>query len=97
MIRAARAALEQDLAFVAPVDLGLRAGDHLEPAMQPVQARLAVARLGQPLAGLGDIELDPLVVPVEAVLGDQPLASESSCQNPNRRRCRQKSAESCPR
>ena len=38
--------LEQDGAFVAPVDLGLRAGDHLEPAMQPVQARLGVAVLG---------------------------------------------------
>ena len=29
------ALLEQDLTIVAPVDLGLRPGDHLEPAMQP--------------------------------------------------------------
>jgi len=63
--------LEQDLAFVAPVDLGLRAGHHLEPAMQPVQARLGVTVFGQPCAGPGDVELDPLVVPVEAVLGDE--------------------------
>ena len=43
--------IEQDGALVAPVDLGLRAGDDLEPAVQPVQARLGVAVAGQPLRG----------------------------------------------
>src|SRR6476619_5046055 len=41
--------LEQDGAFVAPVDLGLRPGDDLEPTMQPRQPALSLALAGQAL------------------------------------------------
>jgi hypothetical protein len=65
--------IEQDRAFVAPVDLGLRAGDDFEPVVQPVQARRGVVVAGEPLAASATWSLTPLVVPVEAVLGDEPL------------------------
>lgn len=64
--------MREGLALVAPVDLRLGAGDHLEPA---VQARQFLRRdpefLGDPGAGFLNVELDPLVVPGEPVLRDQ--------------------------
>jgi hypothetical protein len=65
--------IEQDRAFVAPVDLGLRAGDDFEPVVQPVQARRGVVVAGEPLAASATWSLTPLVVPVEAVLGTSRL------------------------
>jgi hypothetical protein len=59
-----------DLALLTPVDLRLGASQDLKA---PVQ----VGRIGrdadQPFPVLAHIHLDPLVVPVEPVLGDQPL------------------------
>ena len=72
--------LEQDPAFVAPVHLGLRPGDHLEPAMQPRQPLVAVVLTRQTLTGLRDIQLDPLVVAGEPVLGGQPLVDHAGLQ-----------------
>jgi hypothetical protein len=72
--------LEQDAGFIAPVDLGLRPGDDLEPAMQPRQPTIGVGLTSQALTRVGDVELDPLVVPVEAVLGDQPLMDHTRAQ-----------------
>ncbi len=69
---------EQDLALIAPVDLRLRTGHDLEPAMQARQARIVVA--GQPLAGLGHIQLHPLVVPGEPVLGDETLVDHAGLE-----------------
>jgi hypothetical protein len=68
------------------VDLGLRPGHDLEPAMQPAQ-RIVVDLLvlgGDPgPPGLVQDHLDPLVVAGEAVLGDQPL--ESPCPSTTHR------------
>jgi hypothetical protein len=74
------ALLEQDLAFVAPVDLGLRPGEDLEPPVQPRQSLVAVVLAGQTPTGLGDIQLDSLVVAAEAVLGDQPLVDHAGLE-----------------
>ena len=67
--------LGEQVALVAPVDLGLRTRDDLEPAVQPAQRVLVpVSEFGgDPRPGLGQEHLDPLVVAGEAVLGDQPL------------------------
>src|SRR5215218_2091215 len=72
----------EDSALLAPVDLGLRPGDHLEPAVQPRQgAVIAGADLGgDPRPGLRDIHLHPLVVAGEAVLGGQPLVDHARPQ-----------------
>ena len=48
--------------------------------MQPRQPLVTVVLARQTLAGLGDIQLDPLVVAVEAVLGDQPLVDHAGLQ-----------------
>jgi hypothetical protein len=58
------------LTLVAPVDLGLGTSQDLEAPMEAV--RLG-RRLGQASPILSDIDLDPLVVAGEAMLGDQPL------------------------
>lgn len=56
-----------DKALVAPVDLGLGPGEHLEAAVE-------LGGLGpQPLPGLGHVELQPLVGADEAVVGHQAL------------------------
>jgi len=72
--------IEQDLALIAPVDLGLSTRHDLEPTMQAGQTRLGVALSRQPFPGLGDVELDPLIVPVEPVLGDEPLMDHTRLQ-----------------
>lgn len=62
----------QDRALVAPVDLRLRAGHHLEPAVQPGQLiRLDPQFLGDPRSRLLQIQLDPLIVAGEPVLLDE--------------------------
>ena len=60
----------EDVALVSPVDLGLRARDHLEPAVQPGQRVVVVlGELGRdPRPGLGQEHLHPLVVAGEGVL-----------------------------
>ena len=64
----------QDGALVAPVDLGLGAGDDLEAAVESGQFVRGDAEFGgHPGAGFLQIELDPLVVPGEAVLLHQAL------------------------
>jgi hypothetical protein len=73
--------LEQDLAFVAPVDLGLRPGDDLKPPMQPGQSVVIVAVPGEALTCLRHVELDPLVVAGEPVLGDQPLMDHAGLES----------------
>ena len=74
--------MSQHVAFLAPVDLGLGSGDDLEAAMQPGQPVLvALGELGDdPRSGLGAEHLDPLVVALEAVLGDQPLVDHAGLQ-----------------
>jgi hypothetical protein len=66
-----------DLAFVAPVGLGLGPGEDLEAAVEP--GRLGVG-VGQASPVLPDIDLDPLVVAGEAMLGDQPLPDHAGLE-----------------
>jgi hypothetical protein len=66
-----------DLALVAPVDLGLSPSQDLKAA---VEAGRLGRRLGQAGAVLPDIDLDPLVVASEAMLGDQPLPDHAGFQ-----------------
>jgi hypothetical protein len=65
----------EEIALVAPVDLGLRTWDDFEAAVQPGQ--WIVVGLGQPggdpRSGFGQEHLDPLIVTAEPILGDQPL------------------------
>ena len=71
----------EDAALVAPVDLGLRSRDHLEPAVQPRQLRRRIAQLGRdPGPGLLQVHLDPLVVPGEPVLPGQPFVDDGALQ-----------------
>ena len=61
-------------ALIAPVDLGLRAGHHLEASVQPAQ-RIVTTRLEfgrDPRPGLGQEHLHPLIRAGKAMLGDQP-------------------------
>ena len=75
------AGMGEDAALVAPVDLGLRSRDHLEPAVQPRQLRRRVAQFGRdPGPGLLQVHLDPLVVPGEPVLPDQPLVDDRALE-----------------
>jgi hypothetical protein len=64
---------QQEAAFVAPVNLGLRPSDDLEPPVQPRRPTLPVGLDLESPPGLADIDLDPLVVPGEPILGHQPL------------------------
>jgi hypothetical protein len=72
--------VSQDVAFVAPVDLGLAAGNHLEPAVQlgSESSRPSSARIHGP--GLGDMHLLRLVLTLEAVLIDPPLMNHRRLQ-----------------
>ncbi len=64
----------EDSAFVAPVDLGLGPGHDLEAAVHACQLSWRDAQfLGDPWAGLLQIELDPLVVDGGAVVLHQAL------------------------
>ena len=74
--------MAEQIALLAPIDLGLHARHHLEAAMQPGQpVVLAVAELGSnPRSGLDQEHLDPLIVAGEAVLGDQPLIDHRPLQ-----------------
>lgn len=65
----------EEVAFVAPVDLGLGTRDDLEAAVQPGQRVLiGFGELSSdPRPRLDHQHLHPLVGPGEAVLGDQPL------------------------
>ena len=76
----------EQVALVAPVDLGLGARDDLEAAVQPGQrVVVAVGEFGgDPRPGLGQEHLDPLVVAGEAVLGDQPLMDHRALQRRDR-------------
>ncbi|WP_245722863.1 hypothetical protein [Micromonospora matsumotoense] len=66
--------VSQDADLVAPVDLRLRTGHHLKPAVQPGQLVRADTHLrGDPRPGLLQIQLHPLVVTGEPVLLHQPL------------------------
>jgi len=67
----------EQIAFLAPVDLGLGAWDDLEAAVQPDQRVLIPDRqlIGQAGAFLGQVLLDPLVGAGEPVLGDQPFVN----------------------
>jgi hypothetical protein len=65
------------LALVAPVDLGLGAGQHLEAAVEPGRGGIGVGQAGPVLP---DVDLDALVVAGEAVLGDQPLMDHAGLQ-----------------
>jgi len=63
----------QQGALVSPVDLGLGPRDGLEP---PMQRRWPLVRIALELEahpGVADVVLDPLVVPGEAIIRDQPL------------------------
>jgi hypothetical protein len=66
-----------DLALVAPVDLGLGASQDLEAAVEA--GRLGLS-LGQASPVLPHIDLDPLVVATEAILGNQPLPDHARLQ-----------------
>ncbi len=69
----------EDLALVAPVDLGLGAGDDLEAAVHASEFRRRDAEfLGDARPGLLNVELDPLVVAGEPVLRGQPLVDHRS-------------------
>jgi hypothetical protein len=65
-----RPGLGLELALVTPVDLGLGASQDPETA---VQANRVACGSDQPLPVLPHIDLHPLVVAGEAMLGDQPL------------------------
>jgi hypothetical protein len=66
-----------DLALVTPVDLGLGASQDLEPAVEA--GRLGLS-LGQASPVLPHIDLDPLVVASEAMLGNQPLPDHAGLE-----------------
>jgi hypothetical protein len=71
----------QDGALVAPVDLRLRAGDDLEPAVQPRQLVRGYPQLGgDPRPGFLQIQLDPLIVTGEPVLLHQPLVDHRALE-----------------
>ena len=71
----------EDAGLVAPVDLGLRSRDHLEPAVQPRQLSGRVTQFGRdPGAGFLQVHLDPLVVAGEPVLPGQPLVDDGALQ-----------------
>jgi len=64
----------EDVALVAPVDLGLSSRDDLEAAVQPRQLLGSDAEfLGDPRASLLNVEFDALIVAGEPVLRGQPL------------------------
>jgi hypothetical protein len=56
--------MAEQVALIAPVDLGLRAGHDLEPAVQPAQSVvIGVGEFrGDQRPDLGQVGLDPLVV-----------------------------------
>jgi hypothetical protein len=72
----------QHRALIAPVDLPLGAGDHLESAVQSAQrVVLGGGQLrGDPRAGLSEEHLDTLIRAGEAMLGDQPLVDHRALQ-----------------
>ncbi|WP_199565766.1 hypothetical protein [Spongiactinospora rosea] len=73
--------MREDATLITPVHLGLRAGYHLEPAVQPSQFAGGVAQLqSDPRPGLLQVELDPLAMAGEPVLLDQPLVDHSALQ-----------------
>jgi hypothetical protein len=63
-------------------DLGLSAGKHLEPALQPGQRVLILlGKLGgDAWPGIGGEDLDPLIVTGEAIVGDQPFVDHAGLQ-----------------
>ena len=67
--------VSEQVTFLTPVDLGLRAGNDLEPAVKPGQRVLILHREQRrdPRPLHRQILLDPLVRTGEPVLGDQPL------------------------
>ena len=74
--------MAEQVALLAPVDLGLRAGHDLEAAVQTGQrVLLALGELGSdPWPSLGQEHLDPLIVAGETMLGDQPLMNHRPLQ-----------------
>ena len=72
----------EQVTFLAPVDLGLRPGDDLEPAVQPPQ----VVVIGGEQLVLNqrphtcEVHLDALVVPGEAVISHQTLVDDAGLQ-----------------
>ncbi|MFC5099665.1 hypothetical protein [Kibdelosporangium philippinense] len=73
--------MREDLTLVPPVHLGLRAWDHLEPAVQEPQLVRGDTQLGRdPGTGLLQIQLDALIVAGEPVLLDQPLVNNRAFQ-----------------
>ena len=71
----------EQAALLTPVDLPLRTRGHHEPAVQPGQPTAGHAEFRfDPRPHLRDVHLHPLVVPVEAVLGDQPLVDHARLQ-----------------
>jgi hypothetical protein len=71
----------QDAALITPVDLRLRAGHHLEPAVQPSQLISGVTQLRRdPRPRLLQVKLHPLVIAAEPVLRDQPLVDHGALQ-----------------
>jgi hypothetical protein len=72
----------EQITLVAPVDLGLGAGDDLEPAMLPHQRLILIITEfgGDPRPGLGQEHLHPLIGTGEPVLGDQPLVDHAALQ-----------------
>jgi len=73
----------EHIAFLAPVDLRLRAGDHLEAAVQAAQAAvLAVSGelVGDHRPDLRQVHLDPLVVAGEAMISDESFVDHAGSQ-----------------
>ena len=72
----------QQVALITPVDLGLGAGDDLEPAVQtPQRALIGLGELGgDPWPGLGQEHLHPLVGAGEPVTCDQTLMDHRPLQ-----------------
>jgi len=67
-----RPAVAEQVAFLTPVHLPLRAGHYLEPAVQPAQRVVIAAEFGgDPRPGLSEEHLHPLIGAREGVVGDQ--------------------------
>jgi len=78
-----RPAVTEQVPLLTPIHLPLRAGRHLEPAVQPAQRVLIPAPelSSDPRPRLRQEHLHPLIGPGEAVLGDQPLMDHAALQH----------------
>jgi hypothetical protein len=81
-VHASDAHMGEQLALIVPVDMGLRARHHFEPAVQTRQrVVVTISELGSDRRPhISEEHFDPLIITGEAVLGDQPLMNHGRFQ-----------------